>query len=104
MGLSLPQKQNKLIKVEALRRVLSPAVLTAIQFFIQIIIFAFLLFLFVSGLQLVKINWAAVSPSLRLPISIYSVAIVVATVFMLLHYATTISMKIVKYVKDKRGR
>lgn len=102
LGASAGAKQGKLIKVEALRRVLPSVVLEIIQGIIQICIFVFLIFLLRSGLQLVKVNWATVSPSLRLPISVYSASIVVATLFMLLHYSVSIGRFFTKRVR-KRG-
>ena len=104
LGASAGAKQGKLIKVEALRRILPSSVLEFIQGLIQVCIFIFLLFLFKSGLELVKVNWATISPSLQLPISIYSVSIVVASLFMMFHYFLLVGKFILgRSVKKREG-
>jgi TRAP-type C4-dicarboxylate transport system permease small subunit len=101
VGASVGAKRGQLIRVESFITFVPNRFVPYIQLFINFCIGVFLVFLLKSSMDLVIFNWHSLIPSMQISMSAISTSILVASLFMLLHYVIQTATAFLHLIRGK---
>jgi TRAP-type C4-dicarboxylate transport system permease small subunit len=101
VGASVGAKRGQLIRVASFITFLPRALLPYIELLINICISVFLVFLLKSSFDLVVFNRLSLIPSMQVSMSFISASILVASLFMLIHYVIQSISQLMSIIRCK---
>ena len=99
VGASVGAKRGQMIRVASFITFFPKKLLPYIELFINIWISVFLIFLLKSSFDLVLFNRLSLIPSMQISMSFISASILVASLFMLIHYAMQTISQVVSIIR-----